>query len=224
MLLQREKILDRLHELVRRGDELRVQQGTGEYGKYVVDNQGVEQWLTNCLSVLRLLGEGAPHTVRFSEAVARAQQWVTYLSNFDPMLGIVKAAAEDVEAGFLGERDLLLTADAFQSFLEQADYLLEQGYKDPAAMLAGAVLESTLRKMCEVRAIPTDRQDKIGTLNDKLGKQPKPPAYSSAYHKQIIAWADLRNNADHGHFNEYGGKQVAAMIAGVREFVARHLA
>jgi hypothetical protein len=224
MLLQQEKILERLQELVRRGDELRVQQGRDEYGKYVADKQSAERWLTNCLSVLRLLGEGAPHTARFSEAVARAQQWVTYLSNFDTMLGIVKAAAEDVEAGFLGERDLLLTADAFQSFLEQADYLLEQGYKDPAAMLAGAVLESTLRKMCEVRAIPTDRQDKIGTLNDKLGKHHQPRAYSSAYHKQITTWADLRNNADHGRFGEYDREQVAAMITGVREFAARHLA
>jgi hypothetical protein len=129
-----------------------------------------------------------------------------------------------VEAGFLGERDLLLTADAFESFLEQADYLLEQGFKDPAAMLAGAVLESTLRKMCEVRGIPTDKQDKIGTLNNKLAKEHKPPAYSSAYHKQIIAWADLRNNADHGHFGEYDREQVAVMITGVREFAARHLA
>lgn len=102
--------------------------------------------------------------------------------------------------------------------------LLSQDYKDAAAVLVGGVLEATLRKMCEVRGIPTDKQDKIGTLNDKLAKQHKPPAYSSAYHKQIIAWADLRNNADHGHFREYDREQVAAMIAGVRDFSARHLA
>ena len=225
MLLQRERILERLHELARRGDELRLRKREGGiYGEYVADRQGVERWIASCLSVLRLLGEGAPHTARFSEAVARAQQSVTLLSNFDTMLGIVKAAAEDVEAGFLGERDLLLTADAFGSFLEQGDYLLEQGYKDPAAMLAGAVLESTLRKMCEARAIPTDKSDKIGTLNDKLAKHHKPPAYSNMYYKQIIAWADLRNNADHGRFGEYDREQVAAMITGVREFAARHLA
>jgi hypothetical protein len=78
--------------------------------------------------------------------------------------------------------------------------------------------------MCDVRGIPTDKQDKIGTLNDKLAKHHKPPAYSSMYHKQIIAWADLRNNADHGHFDEYDRDQVAAMIEGVREFAGRHLA
>ena len=162
---------------------------------------------------------------RFSETLGQAQGWqVTLLHNFDAALGIMKAAAEDVEAGFLGERDLLITADAFGSLLEQSEHLLEQGYKDPAAMLAGAVLESTLRKMCEVRGIPADKQDKIATLNDKLAKRHKPAAYSSMYHKQIIAWADLRNNADHGHFKEYDRPQIAAMIAGVREFAARHLA
>jgi hypothetical protein len=225
MPLERERILERLHELARRGDELRLRKREGGlHGEYVADRQGVERWIASCLSVLRLLGEGAPHTARFSEVVARAKESVTLLSYFNTMLGIFKDAAEDVEAGFLGERDLLLTADAFESFLEQADYLLEQGYKDPAAMLAGAVLESTLRKMCEVRSIPTDRQDKIGTLNDKLAKHQKPPAYSSMYHKQIIAWADLRNNADHGHFDEYNHEDVRAMITGVREFAARHLA
>jgi hypothetical protein len=224
MLLQQEKILERLQELARRGDELRKQHTAGYTRDYVPDTQGVQRWITNCLSVLRLLGEGAPHTVRFSETVARVQQWVTLLENFDAALGIIKAAAEDVEAGFLGERDLLITADAFESFLEQGDYLLEQGFKDPAAMLAGAVLESTLRKMCEVRGIPTDKQDKIGTLNDKLAKHHKPPAYSSMYHKHVIGWADLRNNADHGYFDEYDSEHVRAMIAGVRDFAARHLA
>jgi hypothetical protein len=180
------------------------------------------QWTTSSLNFLSVaLGEDSAHYQTFAGVEQSRQSWVLKV---DPCLGVLRAARDDIESGWLGHRDLLVTADAFESLVEQADYLLEQGYKDPAAMLAGAVLESTLRKMCEVRSIPTDKQDKIGILNDKLAKHHKPPVYSSAYHKQIIAWADLRNNADHGHFGQYDHQQVAAMIGGVREFAARHLA
>jgi hypothetical protein len=220
MLLQREKILDRLRELVRRGDELRAQQMTGEYGEYVADKQGVERWLTNCLSVLRLLGEGAPHTARFSEAVARAQQWVTFLSNFDTMLGIVKAAAEDVEGGFLGERDLLVTADAFESLLEQAEHLLSNGYKDAAAVLVGAVLESSLRKLCDKRGVAYTSKETMEPLNVKLAKD---GAYQRLTHKMITTWGELRNNAAHGDFDKHSEADVRQMHQWVSGFVEQQL-
>jgi len=180
------------------------------------------QWTTSSLTFLAAaLGEDGEHYKAFAEIVRTPGHPIVKVK---PCAGVLQATRNDIESGWVGRRDLMLTADAFGSLLEQADHLLEQGYKDPAAMLAGAVLESTLRKMCEVRGIPTDTQDKIGTLNDKLAKHHKPPTYSSAYHKQIITWADHRNNADHGHFDEYDRPQVAAMIAGVHEFAARHLA
>jgi hypothetical protein len=180
------------------------------------------QWVTSSVNFLSVaLGEDTAHYRTFAGIRQHVDIWA---AKVDQYLGVLRAAKDDIESGWLGHRDLLVTADAFGSLLEQADYLLGQGFENPAAMLAGAVLESTLRKMCEVRDVRTDKQDKIGTLNDKLAKHHKPPAYSSMYHKQVIAWADLRNNADHGHFGEYGREQVAAMIAGVREFAARHLA
>lgn len=187
-----------------------------DYGLYT-------QWVTSSDNFLSAaLGQDSPHYETFTGVVTRS--WEGWPDKVDPCLGVLRAARDDIESGWVGRRDLLLTADAFGSLLEQADYLLEQGFKNPAAMLAGAVLESTLRKMCEVRDIPTDKKDKISTLNDKLAKHHKPPAYSSMYHKHIIGWADLRNNADHGHFGEYEPEHVRAMITGVREFAARHLA
>jgi len=211
----------RVDELIDLGEQVKASLRRTPAGS--VPNPGLfSQWTTSSLNFLSVaLGEDSAHYQTFAGVEQSKQSWV---SKVDPCLGVLRAAKDDIESGWLGQRDLLVTADAFESLLEQADYLLEQGFKDAAAMLAGAVLESTLRKMCELRNIPTDKQDKMGILNDKLAKHHKPAAYSSMYHKQIIAWADLRNNADHGHFKEYDSKQVAAMIGGVREFAARHLA
>jgi hypothetical protein len=212
----------RVEELIELGAKVKASARMTPHKKLEPDPALYQQWTTSSLTFLSAaLGEDSAHYKTFAGIREWIQEWQDKVPQY---LGVLQAARDDIQSGWVGRRDLLLTADAFESFLEQADYLLGQGFKDPAAMLAGAVLESTLRKMCEVRGITTDKQDKIGTLNNKLAKEHKPPAYSSAYHKQIIAWADLRNNADHGHFREYDREQVAAMIAGVREFAARHLA
>ncbi len=216
-----ESAKERIEELINFGERVKASVHQTPTGRDV-DSGLYTQWVISSLTFLSAaLGEDSAHYQTFAGIRQWVQEWHDKVPQY---LGVLQAARDDIESGWVGRRDLLLTADAFGSFLEQSDYLLEQGYKDPAAMLAGAVLESTLRKMCEVRSIPTDKQDKIGTLNNKLAKEHKPPAYSSAYHKQIIAWADLRNNADHGHFDQYDREQVAAMIGGVRDFAARHLA
>jgi hypothetical protein len=216
-----EKAKERIEELINLGERVKASVHQTPTGREV-DSGLYTQWVISSLTFLSAaLGEDSAHYKTFAGIRQHVQEWHDKVPQY---LGALEAAKNDMESGWVGRRDLLLTANAFESFLEQADYLLEQGYKDPAAMLTGAVLESTLRKMCEVRGIATNKQDKIGTLNNKLGKEHKPPAYSSGYHKQIIAWADLRNNADHGHFDEYDREQVAAMITGVREFTARHLA
>jgi len=42
--------------------------------------------------------------------------------------------------------------------------------------------------------------------------------------KQITAWGDTRNKADHGKFSELKEVDVSMMITGVRAFIARRLA
>jgi hypothetical protein len=40
--------------------------------------------------------------------------------------------------------------------------------------------------------------------------------------QSITAWLAIRNNAAHGHYNNYEVGQVALMIDGIRHFVQRH--
>jgi len=138
------------------------------------------------------------------------------------------AVKEDIESGFLFERELLISADVFDDFLEQAEHLLENKYKDAAAVLIGSVLESSLRKMCkkhgvEVKdntgAVTTDTAT-IAPLNDELYKA---EVYSKFVYKEIIAWADLRNNVAHGHYDKYKQTDVEGMDQWVRSFVTEHL-
>ena len=137
--------------------------------------------------------------------------------------GILDSLRDDWDAGLLLTRELLITADAFEGFLEQADYLLSEHYKDAAAVLVGGVLEATIRKICDVHGVPYGPKDTIEPLNVALARQ-TPPLYNKLVQKQITAWADLRNNAAHAHYDRYEEGNVADMLKWVREFAARHLA
>ena len=119
---------------------------------------------------------------------------------------------------------MLVTADAFESFLEQAEYLLSEGYKDAAAVLVGGVLEChASARCCDVRGVPTDGpKDTIEPLNAALAKHTPAPV-QQLVQKQITAWADLRNSAAHGRFTEYARSR-SQTCQGVREFAGRHVA
>ena len=106
--------------------------------------------------------------------------------------------------------------------MEMAKYLLSEGYKDAAAVIAGSVLEENLRKLCAKGAISEfdakGNPKKASALNDDLAKA---STYTKLEQKSITAWLDLRNNAAHGHFDKYDAKQVELYLNGILDFLTR---
>ena len=60
----------------------------------------------------------------------------------------------------------------------------------------------------------------IDPLNSELVKA---DVYNKLVQKQITSWADLRNNAAHGHFEKYNQTQVEMMLLFVQSFCAEHI-
>jgi hypothetical protein len=142
-----------------------------------------------------------------------------------PLRGILKALRADYEAGRLESLIELVHADIFSDFLDMAAYLLEQGYKDPAAVITGSVLEEHLRKLCNKHGISAVKPDgspkKTDTLNAELAGA---DVYSKLDQKSVTAWLDLRNKGAHGKYSEYTKEQVELMLQGVRDFASRYSA
>ena len=116
----------------------------------------------------------------------------------------------------------------FDDFLEMAQHLFDEGYKDAAAVIVGASLETHLRNLCLKNGIDTvlktskgDRPKKADQMNGELSQAGH---YSKLDLKGVTAWLDLRNKAAHGHFDQYTIEQVGLLISGVRNFIARSLA
>lgn len=140
------------------------------------------------------------------------------------IIGIVQALREDIDSGYIQNLTQLVRADIFSDFLEMGEHLLKEEYKDAAAIIIGTVLENTLRKLAESNEITLVNEKgkhlTIEPLNIELAKK---EVYSKLVQKQITSWADLRNNAAHGHFDKYDKKQVEMMLLFVQSFCADNI-
>ena len=138
--------------------------------------------------------------------------------------GILKAVESDLESGMLSNFKSLAQAEVFADFLEMAEHFLYEGYKDAAAVILGAVLEDSLRKIADANGIVIVwPKGKLLTLDPLNAAVTKEGVYGPLVQKQITSWAHLRNDAAHGHFDRYDESQVKHMLLFVQKFCADYL-
>jgi len=220
-----DKILKQVEELIEEAPKFAptiVTQANnmGQMADAKFDRERFTIWTTRCLNLLtRIEGGNSIHLQKFREEEQKGKKYHSSSIKFFYQVAILKALKLDIESGNFFDQGLLITADAFGDILEQAEHLLDEKYKDASAVLIGAILESSLRKLCDKNKVTYSQKDTINTLNNFL----KDKGYNRIVHKQIIAWADLRNKAAHGKFSEYSISQVEEMLKWVKDFVTNYL-
>ncbi|MFF0136823.1 hypothetical protein ACFYRN_10335 [Streptomyces sp. NPDC005227] len=144
------------------------------------------------------------------------------LYKFPEMYCIAVGLRDDLKAGWMGTVVELVHAETYGDYLEMADGLLEQGYKDAAAVIAGTSLEVHVRALCVKHSVaitlPNGAPKKSDTMNGDLKKA---GIYDGLQQKQVTAWLDLRNKAAHGNYAQYDQAQVRLFVEGVRGFMTR---
>lgn len=65
----------------------------------------------------------------------------------------MESIKHEIQEGWLTSIKQLITAEVFSDFLEMGKYLLDEKYKDPAAVVIGSVLEEHLRQLCKESAV-----------------------------------------------------------------------
>jgi hypothetical protein len=133
------------------------------------------------------------------------------------LFGVVKSLRTAWEAGYLDTVRELIHGETFADFLDMADHLLKESYKDAAAVIAGGVLEQHLRALCVKHGV-SPVPGNLNALNTALYHK----AYESDWMKQITAWGDIRNNAAHGHYDKVKAEMVEPMVASIRTFISMH--
>ena len=137
-------------------------------------------------------------------------------------VGVVQSLLHDIQNGYLKSVEEIIHGELFGDFLEMADHLIANGYKDAAAVIAGSTLESHLRQLCKKASIPVEHNGKpknADALNSELAAA---GVYSKLDQKNVTAWLGLRNDAAHGNYSAYDRNQVALLVSSIRDFVTRH--
>lgn len=147
------------------------------------------------------------------------------------LFGVISGLRSDYETGMLRSITEMIEANITGDYLEQAEQLLKgnkQGQYNhiPAAVLAGAVLEDGLRRLCARQSPPISVKKPGGSykmLNALIDDLKNAGLFNELKAKQLRAWADIRNAAAHGQFDEFTRSDVERMLAGVQDFLADYM-
>ena len=211
-----ESIQPTLAGLIEKGEAV-LSSTSSRFGGDIVDIQPYAEWRSQSVVLLaRVFGESHAYPAMFQAEVTERN----YTTATQAGIGILRAALEDVAQGHLSTLQDMATAEVFSDFLDQADHLLQNGYLAPAASLAGAVLENGLRSTANHSGVTVRTRDDLSSLNNKLADK---KVYSRLRQRQIAVWTEVRNTADHGHFDRLVESDVADLIKGARSFLAEML-
>lgn len=175
------------------------------------------EWSVKARNLLsKACGQDSEHYRSFVDN-EQSQSYDTYYEILTRIRAVFLAAKEDFEGGYLRSTRTLVQAEVFDSELEQARALFDGGYTTAAAVVAGVVLETTLRELCDRNGLPHGKMDKMNADLAKAG------VYNSLVQKRNTALAGLRNSAAHGKPEEFSQADVDSMIKDVERFVEEQL-
>ena len=135
------------------------------------------------------------------------------------MLGLLMSAQQEWESGLMRRIEYIVSAETFDDFIDHAENYHKGNKKIESAVLASAVLEDTVKKICLKNSISTKGQS-LESLIDELSKA---GAITPVKAKRIKAFAGVRNHALHAEFDDFDIKDVGEMIKGIRELIEDYL-
>jgi hypothetical protein len=172
---------------------------------------------TQLLSLMNYISPESDHFHRLRDEINR---WSSVA--YTLLLGYIKGLKVDYEAGMFDSLREMIEANVVSDYMGQAEQLLGEGIVGqydhvPAAVLAGAVLEDALRRLCQRQAPMIDVQKPDGS--------PKTldPLITDLQKDMLKSWAKIRNYAAHGEFTQFNRQDVESMVAGVKAFLADYL-
>ncbi len=207
----------RFAELVVEGEQL-LKKFKAHETVDVHDRPACLSWL---LSAVNLLEVAMPSDSRFRQEAQRlmpqadATIWSERMAS---VLGILKSADTEWRNGLINTLELHFVGLAFEDFLKHAAVYNEGGRRMEAAVLASAVLEDTVKRVCRKHNISSDDKALDSLINAlKAGK-----VVGKVKAERLKSYAALRNKAFHAEWNAFDERDLRQMIQGLEELLEAH--
>lgn len=210
------RIRDRFDNILKQAEQLSISRGDTAY--YEVKTQ--------LLSLMNFVSPTSDYLHRLRDEI---NQWNS--NAFYLLKGYIQGLKADYEAGMFESLTDVIEANVVSNYLGQAEQLLGGGISGqfdhvPAAVLAGAVLEDALRRLCQRQSPPIDTQKPDGspkTLEPLITSLQTGNVFNVAKADQLRSWAKIRNYAAHGEFTQFSRSDIEPMISGIKSFIATYL-
>lgn len=140
------KYQERINELISLADRtLATKKHTNsKFSVPYVDSEIFNEFRSSSLSfILVLYSKDHPYYQDFENKVLRNSPEQTEIGR-----GILKSIKSEIEGGWILSFKGLISAEIFSDFLEMAEHLLDEKFKDAAAVMIGSDLEEHLKQLC----------------------------------------------------------------------------
>ena len=211
---------DRVQYLISLCGQVLSTRRSTQYSSDVVDGRILHKYRSAGLSFIsQFYGEKHSYYTEFHSKGS------DYAPTIEDSLGVLEAIADEIDKGWHKSIRGVVSAELFSDFIEMANHLLGEGYKDAAAVMLGSTLEEHLRQLARNNGIEVEIESngkmspkKADVLNADLVKA---GVYSKLDQKNVTAWLGLRNDAAHGKYDNYSKEQVVFFSQALNDFMAR---
>lgn len=186
-----------------------------------VDDKVRADYVAWMLSAVNLIEVATPEGSRYHREAARLLPKTDagiFLYSIANILGLLKSARAETSHGLLKSLEYHFVGLAFEDFLKYASRFNEGGKKMEAAVLASAVLEDTIKRLCRKHAIEV--KDK--TLDPLLNALKSGGILTRVKTERLRASVALRNQAFHADWAAFDAQDVRQMIEGLDELLETH--
>jgi hypothetical protein len=235
----KQKYVLRLDELIQLGCEMPMKQHSQVSSTNYITNETKHrqfsladwssfiEWRTSCIAVLDLV---VPKNSLLRKTVDAFDTLSNEPTKVKFAVAFLRSIKTELLDGSLDALILQIEAEVLADYLEQATSILSNAKRElshvPAAVIAGASLEKSLRTLCGTLAPPEPIVNEKGgyiLMNALIDALKKRNVYNELQAKQLRAWTDIRNSAAHGNFDDFNRQQVEQMLVGISSFVAQYV-
>ncbi|HHT9105073.1 MAG TPA: hypothetical protein ACFYD7_04280 [Candidatus Wujingus californicus] len=220
-----DKICERFDELLREGAELVQNLPKDQYGfrPWVGDEEipKYQSWLSSASNLIRVVTKEDSYFFEECNRLITHEHMGRGIPSqiIQKMQGLLSSAKEEWSKGLLRKIEYVISAAAFDDFLDHASVYHKGNKRNEAAVLASAVLEDTIKKVALKNGIKTDGV----SLEQLIEELVKKDIFTLVKSKRVKGNAAVRNHALHAEWDKFDIKDVGELINGTREIIEEFL-
>jgi len=210
-----QKLLSQIDRLLAKFPPVKQSWYSTTMGGNFKDTVGYEALITECYELLAHIHSGGhPSIQRTIHAINNAS-----LYSLEQVEGILQGTKTNLEAGLLDDLMSKILIDLKADFLDTAQQLIEEGQKDPAAVLTCVVLEDSLKRLAQKHGIEGLANKEMSVVAGSLLTK---GVIEKTTNQSIQSFKALRNAALHAQWTEVSVESLKLLLVFLPAFMEKH--